>query len=393
MAPAFPVDSARIWCSTTIFAPTFAALAGAAVPDFVDGRSFQSLLTDQPPALENWRSSFLVEYAAGRRSAFPAPTYHAVRIRSAQEDAVYNELSPAGGKYRDRVLRSSTDPFQLDNRYPSLSTARRATYVSLLASLKNCRGAGCRAAENNRMPSLSRALSAAGTADSIQGNLQKGSWASIYGTSLADTTADWTGRIANGVLPTTLEGVRVTMNGTPAPIYYVSPGQINVQVPEVTPGPAQIVVTKNDVASAPITAQVQTYAPAFFHWGTTKYAVATRYPDNALVGPPGQLGAGYVAARPGDILILWTTGFGPTNPPVRAGIITEGAPATSAMPTVSVGGTAVTVLGAALSPGFVGLYQVAIQLPNSIPRGDGIIRASIGGFQTPDNVFLSVSPD
>jgi uncharacterized protein (TIGR03437 family) len=376
------------------FAPTFAELAGAAVPEFVDGRSFHALLTNQPPALENWRSSFLVQYAEGADPSFSAPSYYALRTLKAQENVLYNELTAGGpGNLGNEFYDLTTDPFELDNRYSSLDPARRDAYSRLLNNLKSCRGAACRAAENNRMPAISRVISSGGAAESVQSNIQKGSWATVYGTSLADETVDWTGRIANGVLPTTLQGVRITINGTPAPISFISPEQVNFQVPEINPGPVQIVVTKNDVTSAPATAQIQTYAPAFFHARATKYAVVTRYPDNALIGPPGPLGPSYIAAKPRDVLILWGTGFGPTNPPVPAGIVTQGASATATLPTVTVGGMAVTVIGAALSPGLVGVYQVAIQLPDSVPTGDVPVRVSIGGFQTPENELLFISPN
>ena len=376
------------------FAPTFAALAGVAAPDFVDGRSYQSLLTNQPPSLENWRSSFMVEYAEGADPIFPAPSYYALRILSAQENILYNELAAGpAGPAENEFYDLKADPFQLDNRYSSLDATRRSAYARLLADLKSCQAAGCRTAENIRTPSVTRTISATGITGSVQNSIQRGSWAAIYGNSLADTTADWTGRIVNGVLPTTLEGVRVTLNGTPAPIYFVSPGQVNVQVPEVNPGPVQVVVIKNGVTSAPVTAQVQTHAPAFFQWGPTKYAIATRYPDNARVGPPALMGTSYSAAKPRDILILWGTGFGPTNPPARPGVVTEGAPTTSTTPIVTVGGMAATVIGSALSPGLVGVYQLAVQLPDPVPVGDVLVRASIGGFQTPDNVFLFIQPN
>jgi uncharacterized protein (TIGR03437 family) len=57
---------------------------------------------------------------------------------------------------------------------------------------------------------------------------------------------------------------------------------------------------------------------------------------------------------------------------------------------VTVGGTPVTMLGAALSPGSAGLYQVAIQLPASVPSGVVAIRASVGGYTSPAGVNLFV---
>jgi len=71
----------------------------------------------------------------------------------------------------------------------------------------------------------------------------------------------------------------------------------------------------------------------------------------------------------------------------------SGAPVTATLPTVTVGGLPATVIGAALSPGLAGVYQVAIQLPDNVPAGDVEVRATIGGQQSPENVYLYVRRD
>ncbi|MEP7362030.1 MAG: IPT/TIG domain-containing protein [Acidobacteriota bacterium] len=238
-------------------------------------------------------------------------------------------------------------------------------------------------------PSINGVVSATGIPGSVQPNVESGSWVAIYGTNLADITTDWTGKIVNGVLPTELGGVTVTIGGRAAYLYYVSPTQINVQAPEVGLGQMQVLVNNNGRVSVPGSANVATHAPAFFQWGPTKYAIATRYPDNNYLANP-TLGAGFSPAKPGNVVILWATGFGPTNPQTSAGSIVSNAATTATLPTVTVGGKPVSVIGAAVSPGLVGVYQVAIQLPDDIPPGDVLVRASIGGVQTPDNVYLFV---
>ena len=212
----------------------------------------------------------------------------------------------------------------------------------------------------------------------------------IYGSNLASSTADWTGLINHGQLPTSLAGVSVTIGHMPAYVYFVSPGQINVQAPDTALGHVQVVVTNNGVSSAPVTAHVQNYAPAFFQWGANKYAVTTRYPDNALVANPS-IGKGYVAAKPGDILILWATGFGPVAPVQMPGVLTSGDHNVSQTVMVTVDGVPVGVIGAALSPALAGVYQIAIHLPRSVPTGDVLLKAMVGGFNTPDNVYLFIT--
>ena len=241
------------------------------------------------------------------------------------------------------------------------------------------------------IPAISNVISATGIAESVQSNIQAGSWVAIYGTNLSNVTRDWTGEISGGRLPTVLGGVSVTIDSKPAAIYFVSPGQINVQAPDTgASGSVQVLVNNGSLSSAAVTAQMRTHAPALFQWGATKYAVATRYPDNSNIGGPS-LGAAWAGAKPGDILILWGTGFGPTQPASPAGVTTPVAAPTASPVTVTVGGVEAIVLGSALSPGLAGVYQIAIQVPAGAPLGDALVKASIAGFQTPDNVYLYLS--
>ena len=117
-----------------------------------------------------------------------------------------------------------------------------------------------------------------------------------------------------------------------------------------------------------------------------------RFWDYALVANPSIV-PGTVAAKPGDILILWGTGFGPTIPDAPAGKVVTGLPVVTTAPAVTVGGFPVTVFATALSPGSVGLYQIAIQLPASLSDGDLAVQAAVGGFQSPPGVNIFVSPN
>jgi len=218
-----------------------------------------------------------------------------------------------------------------------------------------------------------------------------GSWVTIMGANLSSATDTWDKTIVNGQLPTTLDGVGVSIGGRQAFVYYVSPGQINAQVPDVSLGPALVTVTNASGTSAAFTAAVQQFAPAFFLW-SGKYAVAT-HQDFSLAAKAGLFsGVTTVPAKPGDVIILWGTGFGPTIPAVAAGIqVPADTTHSTATPvTVTVGGTDAQVYGTALAPGYAGLYQVAIQIPSSTPDGDIPIKASIGGVQSPDSVFITV---
>jgi uncharacterized protein (TIGR03437 family) len=185
--------------------------------------------------------------------------------------------------------------------------------------------------------------------------------------------------------------VTVSVGGQPAYLNFVSPGQINLIVPPVANGSTQITVMNEGGSSATHTVNTTTYSPAFFPWPANQI-VATRQ-DFTLVAKPGTFpGATTVAAKPGEVLILWGTGFGPTTPAAPSGAQTpaDRTYSTTVTPFVIINNLAVTVYGAALAPGFAGLYQIAIQVPPTLGDGDWSIRAQIGGVMSPTGTVLSV---
>jgi uncharacterized protein (TIGR03437 family) len=226
---------------------------------------------------------------------------------------------------------------------------------------------------------------------SYQPGIEAGSWVMIKGSNLANSTRTWTASdFVNGNLPMALDGVSVTIDGKPAFVYYISPTQINVQAPSDSAlGAVNVVVTNNGAVSAPASVQLQAVAPAFFMYLGTSDAIASRLPDYAEVGNPSAV-PGTVAAKPGDTIVLWGTGFGATTPAVAAGTTVSGAPAVVTEPTVTVGGLAVPVIGTVLTKGSAGLYQVTIQLPANVPTGAVAVQASVGVVQTPAGVLLFV---
>jgi uncharacterized protein (TIGR03437 family) len=225
---------------------------------------------------------------------------------------------------------------------------------------------------------------------SFQPGIVPGSWLTITGSNLSPVTDTWEKAIVNGKLPTVLDGVSVNVGSTAAYVYYISPTQINVQAPDVGTGPVPVTVTTPGGTSAAVTATVVAQSPAFFLWPGNQ-VVGTRNSDASLAVKAGTFaGATTVAAKPGDVLILWGTGFGPTTPPVAAGIQVPPDKIYNASPvSVKIGTADAPFFGAALSPGFAGLYQVAIQVP-SLADGDYALKATVSGATSPDGVILSV---
>jgi uncharacterized protein (TIGR03437 family) len=217
-----------------------------------------------------------------------------------------------------------------------------------------------------------------------------GSWSTVLGTNLASQQDTWTTSIVNGQLPTTLDQVTVSVGGQPAYISYIAPGQINFIAPNVASGPVQVIVTNAAGPSAPFTVNLSQYAPAFFPWPNSQ-VVATHL-NYSLAAKNGTFSTATVPAKPGEAIILWGTGFGPTSPVAPAGFETPSDQTyyTSTQPTVTVNNLPAKVYGAALAPGFAGLYQVTIEVPTTLANGDWPVQASIGGVQSPNSLVLTV---
>jgi uncharacterized protein (TIGR03437 family) len=238
-----------------------------------------------------------------------------------------------------------------------------------------------------QQPAIASVFNAAGFQPGIVAN----SWVTIQGTNLASTTTDWSTSIVNGSLPISLAGVSVTMGGKPAYVYYISSGQLNVLAPDLPAGPVNVTVITPGGTSASFATTASVYGPAFFQWPGNQ-AVATRQ-DYTYAAKPGTFaGAATVAAKPGDVLILWGTGFGPTIPAAPPGVSVpaSGGYPTASAPTVTVNGVPATVYGGALAPGAAGLYQIAIQVPSTLADGDWPIQVMIGNIASPAGTILPV---
>jgi uncharacterized protein (TIGR03437 family) len=237
------------------------------------------------------------------------------------------------------------------------------------------------------------AISANGVVNgaSFQPGVVANSWVTIQGTGLAPKTDDWSNSIVNGVLPTSVDGVSVTMGGKPAYVYFISPGQLNVLAPDIPAGPISVTVTTAGGTSAAFATTASAYGPAFFLWPSNQ-VVATRQ-DYSYAAKAGTFaGATTVAAKPGDVIILWATGSGPTMPAAPPGVSVpaSGDYSTASAPVVTVNSIPATVYGGALAPGSAGLYQIAIQVPSALADSDWPIQATIGSIASPAGTILSV---
>lgn len=213
----------------------------------------------------------------------------------------------------------------------------------------------------------------------------------IKGNSLAATKRSWqTSDFTGGKLPTSLDGVTVTMNGKPAYISFLSPAQINVLTPAgLSPsGPLQIVVSNNGLTSPNVNLSSQPTAPSFFLFNSDKYIAATHSDNKTLVGPTTLFPNASTPAQGGETIVLYANGLGATTPAVVDGqVVTTSAPL-AATPTVKFGGVPATVAFAGLSA--TGLYQVNVVVPNGFPDGDVPVTIETGGGISPAGALITI---
>lgn len=188
--------------------------------------------------------------------------------------------------------------------------------------------------------------------------ISAGSIVSIYGQGLSRTS----GTANTYPLPgATVGGASVTINGWPAPIFYASPGQLNVQVPfEVAAGNVSVDVSVDGVPQGAGSISMQNAGPAIFLLGQGRAAALNLdYSVNSASRP----------AAVGSALSLYVTGLGMVDPPVATGAAAGANPPsnTTNAVTATVGGKPATVLYGGVAPGYAGLYQVNVVVPQLAP--------------------------
>jgi len=217
---------------------------------------------------------------------------------------------------------------------------------------------------------------------------------SIYGSGFAGSTTKQTAFVDSKTgYPKELSCVAVEIGGTRVPITYVQADQINVQVPtSVGTGTVPYRVLVNGVASDQGTLTVTNHSPAFFPFLGTNNVAAVALDGTYLTNP--NVVAGARPARPGEIVQLYATGLGATEPVWQAGEVPNATARVRDPITVSIGGTTLAasdVLYAGLVPGYIsGLYQLNVRIPASMSDGDAPVQVNIGGVQSPAGMVLAV---
>jgi uncharacterized protein (TIGR03437 family) len=204
-----------------------------------------------------------------------------------------------------------------------------------------------------------------------------GSYAAIYGNFLSDFT-DWAPSLP---LPLAIDFVHVSFDvpsasiSVPAHLLYVSPTQVNVQIPWELQGQtsAQMKVSIDFTDGGVVNVPLSDFAPAIFEFGTTGMAAAQDLSFNPI-------GTNHPAVR-GQQIVVYVSGLGPVSNQPATGNAASSSPlsATTSAVTVSIGGQSGAVVFSGLTPTTPGLYQVNVTVPTGIASGTQPITVSVHG--------------
>lgn len=165
-------------------------------------------------------------------------------------------------------------------------------------------------------------------------------------------------------LPRTLGGATVLVNGIAAPLLYVSPTQINYQIPyELGGSTADIIIQSAAGSTTSQQIQLAVASPGVFQCGGLACAQHANYTMVSSSNP----------AKPGETVILYVAGLGRTAPSVPSGTAAPTSPLalTVTVPTVTIGNQPAAVSFSGLTPGFAGLYQLNVAVPLGLPTFNG----------------------
>ena len=236
-----------------------------------------------------------------------------------------------------------------------------------------------------------------------------GNIVAIFGSNLA-TQLTVTDTVT---LSTTLGNVSVTFNGVNAALQFVSPGQINAQIPwDVLPpgqnGTVNAVVTSAGASSAPAAVTINQFGPGVYQANNHAFAINAQDPNSvrfaSFAAPVNTFGTGcdqtplpascvYKAfpAQTGDVLLVYAGGLGPLDNQVQTGQLPAAGviEMTTTIPTVPVNNVPADVLYSGMSS-FVGVYQINIRVPPGVTGGALPFQVQVGGITTTPNTNIAV---
>lgn len=252
-----------------------------------------------------------------------------------------------------------------------------------------------------KTPVIESAAAAYGT------GLSQNTWIAIRGTNLAPSGtpaggAFWStaASFANGLMPDSLNGVSVKVNGKTAYVYFycaastasgavcTDKDQINALTPlDATTGPVQVVVSNGSATSAAFTVNETQVTPTLFKWDGSKPYVTATHSDYSILGPTNLFTGLSTPASVGETVVLWASGFGLPKDALTPGSASQSSPL-STLPTCQINNASATVAFAGVvSPG---LYQLNVVVPNGATDGDNSVKCTYQGASTQDDLKITV---
>jgi large repetitive protein len=236
---------------------------------------------------------------------------------------------------------------------------------------------------NPGQPAVSSGAVLNGASFVLQGPLAPGSFVSLFGSNLADSTLS----APSVPLQNVLAGASLTIAGVPAPVFFSSSGQVNAIIPYGIPVNAaqEVVASRDNLVAVPQRVAFAAAAPGIFMYGKNQGIIVNT--SNAFANSTNPV-------HVGDFIVIYCTGLGEVSPPVPAGTVTPvnvTQYSTTVNPvTLSIGGINAPVVFAGLTPGSTGLYQVNAAIPAGVVPGDSVPVVLTAAHQSSAPVVISV---
>ena len=245
-------------------------------------------------------------------------------------------------------------------------------------------------------PTITKVLSISGCGN-YNSSAAPGAWIEIHGTGLAADTRTWASSDFQGnQAPTNLDGTQISIGGQSAVVMYISSTQVNAQVPvNIGAGLQQIVLTDGNGTSAPFSITINSVQPGLcqgLQVGVNTYVAAVIANTATYVLPSAANVPGITSppAHPGEIVSFFGNGFGAVTPGPTQGQLVQQLNQLANPIQVFFGQTPATLDYAGLAPGFIGLYQFNVVVPN-IPDNDSVpVTFAQGNFAGAPTLYTAV---
>ncbi|MBI1786671.1 MAG: hypothetical protein HYR60_03845 [Acidobacteria bacterium] len=216
------------------------------------------------------------------------------------------------------------------------------------------------------------------------GALAPNTIATLYGVDLAySTRALQPADLSAGAIPMVLDGVRVNLGGLYSPLLFVSPGQINFVVPYLlVAGELDLYVERDNTRGPKVRIRLEEAAPALF---ATESTILATHAD-------GRLLSAEAPGVPGEVVVLYSTGLGRTEPdqaPGRLAVTADRIRRLDELRVLLDEEPVSRILYCGVTPGFAGLYQINLELPETIGKNPEL-RIVLGDQGSPAGYRLPV---